>query len=412
MPLLSGFVRAEITPKVPVRMGGYAARHTSSTGVHDPLFVRVLALRDGGREWVLAVLDVVGLSRNDAGRLRHIVAQETGLRPQEITLFCTHTHSGPQTLRSFASLMPSVEQRYLEWLAEPVTGAVSLACSRLEPATVRWARGKVEGVASDRRDPSRRAGGALDVLLVGGTGLVCFACHPTVLGPNNRRLSADLPGAALRYLEGELGAGCLFLQGAAGDLSTRFTRRGRTCREVRRLGERLGRVAAELAGRAREIPPCGLDAEESALELPRRRLPDPEATRRRISELQRSGGIKEDRVVQSVLEGALLEEALASDGAAVDSVCSVSAVRVGGAAFVTVGGELFSHLGEKIRARSPFSPTIVAGYANGYTGYLTGKAGYDPGSYESSSSPFEPEAGDLVVGEALRLLRNLDGRRA
>src|SRR6202022_1758280 len=50
--------------------------------------------------------------------------------------------------------------------------------------------------------------------------LVNYACHPSVLGPDNLQYSADYPGAMKHYVEEKIpGALCLFVQGAAGDIN-------------------------------------------------------------------------------------------------------------------------------------------------------------------------------------------------
>lgn len=413
--LHSGFARAEITPGVPIRMGGYAARQGPATGVHDPLFVRVLALQDGEREGVLAVLDLLSLDRKTSERLCEEIARSAGIRPDALTLACTHTHSGPQPPTPRAS--PSDEE-YLETLAANIAKAVSQARARRRPGPVKHARGRVEGIAADRRlQDKATSAGELDVLLIGDTLLVCFACHPTVLGSGNREISADFPGATVSYAERRLGLNCMFVQGAAGNLSTRLTRQKQDFDEVERLGEKLGCAVEDLVARAREVPPDGLDAASDTLALTLRDLPSPEqarekvaARKRHLARMSRSDAAKL-RASQTALEGALIEEALVECAATMGDLCPISAVRVGGAAFVTVPGELFSDLGDRIRERSPFYPTCIIGYAGGYVGYLPGAAGYDPESYESSATPFVPEAGDLVAEEALRLLNMLKSRK-
>ena len=49
--------------------------------------------------------------------------------------------------------------------------------------------------------------------------LVNFAAHPTMLPAKLREFSHDFPGFLAQHVEKELGGLCLFLQGAAGDLS-------------------------------------------------------------------------------------------------------------------------------------------------------------------------------------------------
>ena len=50
--------------------------------------------------------------------------------------------------------------------------------------------------------------------------VVSFAAHPVMTESTDRRWSADYPGHLVRNIEAALGAGCVFMQGAAGDMST------------------------------------------------------------------------------------------------------------------------------------------------------------------------------------------------
>src|SRR5262249_3087128 len=50
---------------------------------------------------------------------------------------------------------------------------------------------------------------------------VNFAAHPTMLPASTLKFSPDYPGSLCALVEKETGAPCLFLQGAAGDLSTK-----------------------------------------------------------------------------------------------------------------------------------------------------------------------------------------------
>src|SRR6185436_1549345 len=107
-----------------------------------------------------------------------------------------------------------------------------------------------------------------------------FGCHPTILPPSNLLYSRDLFGAAVDVAQAETGAPVLLFNGAAADVSTRFTRREATGAEVRRLGAMLGaavvsavrgagRVAGEIVGAelrslAVEVNPLPDEAEASA----------------------------------------------------------------------------------------------------------------------------------------------------
>src|SRR5207248_10936868 len=72
---------------------------------------------------------------------------------------------------------------------------------------------------------------------------VNFAAHPTMHPAKVLKFSADYPGALADLAEKETGAPCLFLQGAAGDLSTNPGEHG----GPEKFGQAVGREVLALA---------------------------------------------------------------------------------------------------------------------------------------------------------------------
>ncbi|MCX7887616.1 MAG: hypothetical protein N3B01_10250, partial [Verrucomicrobiae bacterium] len=87
----------------------------------------------------------------------------------------------------------------------------------------------------------------------------------------------------------------------------------------------------------------------------------------------------------------------------------LSVARLGRVAFVGLGGEVFHQIGRGIKKASPFPYTFVITHCNGAAGYLVVKQAYEEGGYEVRSSPFAPEAEEIVLGEVRSLLQLLWG---
>ena len=75
--------------------------------------------------------------------------------------------------------------------------------------------------------------------------------------------------------------------------------------------------------------------------------------------------------------------------------------------FVGVGCELLTEIGMAIKAGSPFEHTFVISHCNGKAGYLPPRHLYKEGGYEIRSSPFAPQAADLVIKRVLKMLHDL-----
>ncbi|MDY0168553.1 MAG: hypothetical protein RBS80_18535 [Thermoguttaceae bacterium] len=79
----SGFraavVKVDITPATPQRLHGYGER--VSTGVHDPLYHRIVVLDDGSSQFVLVSSDVCILSTVQYDRISELLERRYGINP-------------------------------------------------------------------------------------------------------------------------------------------------------------------------------------------------------------------------------------------------------------------------------------------------------------------------------------------
>lgn len=90
-------------------------------------------------------------------------------------------------------------------------------------------------------------------------------------------------------------------------------------------------------------------------------------------------------------------------------------MRVGDCAIVGNPGEVFSEIGQQVRAASPFTTTLFAGYCQGILGYVATADEYQYGGYEPTvaqrgydhPAPFAPETADLLVTTSVELLAAL-----
>src|SRR5581483_7334063 len=87
--------------------------------------------------------------------------------------------------------------------------------------------------------------------------LVNYACHPSVLGPDNYEYSADYPGAMKRYIEAQIpGATALFVQGGAGDINPYRDKEpvaGQGFQVMTDMGESLGKYVVSILGKTKPI---------------------------------------------------------------------------------------------------------------------------------------------------------------
>lgn len=423
--LYASAVQLDITPPVGTRMAGYGARTATSVGVHDPLLAQLLLLRLGERALVLITLDLLGVTLELTQQVRGGIAEAIGVPMQATMISCTHTHSGPHgLLREEAGVGESRDQDLQAILVRKLVGAAIWAQQRLRPARLSAGRGLVEGVGTNRNDPHAALVDNELILLrwdgPDGRPLavwINYGCHATVLGQDNLWLSADFPGAARSALM-SLYPDTVFLyaNGASGDVSTRFTRRGQGFAEVERFGYIVAGEACKVMQMAMEHDVSVLDGRIMPLSLPCRSPLGVEEARRQLDALQaelealrRAGASHGDvRRAETRVRGALADLARAQASEALVTVESeVQGLRIGDVALVGLPGEPFTQTVLQIKRASPWPVTAVVSYANDEIGYFPDEASFSVRTYEALKSLFDSTAAETLRDAAMSLLQSL-----
>ncbi len=380
----------EVVPGEP--MGGYVDRSHGVGGVLDPLEVHVVTFAAGGHRFALVVADLICVNADVAGEVG------TALRELSIDscwVAATHTHASPEVgcVPGGAPTPPDVGRRLLV----AAVAAAGAAVAGEQEASLTSTRADVNGLAG------RRVAGAAESLAVpvdalvvstgrGVAGVVTVSpVHPTVLPADNSDVSADLNGAIRRALAAP-GRWVVAATGAAGDISTRHTRRGRTSAE-------LGRLAALVAAELR-LEPAGEPGPDTVRPPVSRVLRLAPKTAAEVTAATEATAVDaaDARTRQVFEQGRRIARDLAARRRDEPFEVDVQAIRLGDVTLVAIPGELFLELGEAIRAGAG-PDVVVVGYANGYLGYLPSRG--TPPTYETLVSPVRPGSGEQVVDAAV-----------
>jgi hypothetical protein len=426
--LKAGWSRIAITPEIGARLTGFSARQGVSTGVHDDLYVRSLAIESEARAVALVSVEVLALDGGFVLAVKQAVSLRTGIPAANILIACTHTHSGPVTIQTFFNPEETVDDAYMARLAAAIEQSAAEAWERRAPALAGWGVARITGVGVNRRDPEH---GYVDedasILKISGAGgaagavVIHYACHPTVLGPNNLLVTGDFPSFALEAVERATGAFAMFFNGAQGDVSMGHSSElsaigviapGRTFERAAEMGGRLAEaVLAELP----RIHTGGvaLDAGSVTMDLPLKSYPPTE-------ELSREARIAEERLASLAGRGAgdvelrqaKMQALYASIGEILAGANSeypsgampleLQGVRIGDTLLAGLPAEAFAEVGQRMK-RASGSKILVVGLANGYLGYVPCRPAYVEGGYEIVSSRTTPEAEDALAAAAARL---------
>jgi hypothetical protein len=413
---VSGWLAGAASKPFPVATGtpmsGYMARTEASTGVLDELTIGALVLKHGNAQLAIVAADIAAVDE----ALVTEVANAAGLNRSELVLCASHTHGGPAGVVSRLHpadedrLSPALRAAFVTICAKAIAEAQALR----EPADLLFGQSEANGLAANRNDPAGPFDPRLSVVAtrtrsgVHTSILVHFACHPTILGADNLRISADFPGALRRALKSEIAGRppvVLFANGAAGDVGTRFIRQSQNTAEVERVGAGLAAGAGAALANARPIDgPIRYDRQ--TVILPPRSLTAPPELER----VATSTSAAERRKAETRVQGATLLTRLVKAGPnAIPSTLDIEVWCLGELALVAIPGELFASLGSRITGAFP---ALVFGYANGYAGYLVDEAAYTNETYEALASPYAPGAGERVAEAARELVDRVRTGRA
>ena len=89
-----GSAQADITPELPVVMGGSFLKF-ECRDVHDPVMAGCVVADDGRERAAMVSCDLGSVSRDMLQSIREQAAQATGMPGENIFVSATHNHSGP-----------------------------------------------------------------------------------------------------------------------------------------------------------------------------------------------------------------------------------------------------------------------------------------------------------------------------
>jgi len=329
-------------------------------GIHDPLSVRALALREGKTTVVVAVADVIGIERPLVQEIRRL-ANLPRIPPEHIIIAATHNHSGPDVI----GMWNGVPADYLERFKQQVAAAIREAVADLHPARMAAANYHLPPrLVLNWRDPYALDLRATALILRGKDGatiatLTNFACHAEVLNTHQPVLSADWPGEFNRNMEQTFGGTSLFFNGPLGGMVSPDVDDDKTTfADVARFGKRAAEAAATAL---RGAKPVGGSLAVKTLPVQIK------------VENERFLGLGQKIERPDMASGSIQTE--------------ISEVRYGPVQFVTMPAEFLPRVGMLLADMMTGTYRLRLGLANDELGYILPTGDWRQGEYVESVSP-------------------------
>jgi neutral ceramidase len=391
-------VKVDITPDRPQNLLGYQAR--VSTGVHDKIYHRVVVLHDGKAPFILVSSDICVVSPSEYDRVAEMVSKRFKIPAVNFWWTVTHTHSAPEV---GPPGLPEVfmgerythqyDKAYTAEVEEKLLDAIDKGLKQLEPARlgVGWGYSQaninrrarsVDGKTSLGMNPDGPVDRKIGLLRIEREDktpialLANYAMHGTVLGGANLHISGDGPGIVAEYVEEQIGAPMLYINGAAGNLAPIYSvYPSPGAAQIHQfkvlLGDKIIAANKNILATTDEVK---LKSGGIVVETPRKEGMNWTSDLANYSRALSNG----THVVKLPVRFLKINEDIAIWSAPLELFCEIS---------------------NEIRDRSPFPYTFYYGYGNGWLGYLLTEEEWKYGGYEPTVSPYTPRAAkDLTEG--------------
>ncbi len=239
-----GIAIRDITPELPIRLAGYAARKREADKVDQPLVVEALALKNPtGERFVFVALDNCEVSHAFMQPVLQQLTEKYRLARGEVAVISSHTHSAPVLAQTLTSMAPTQSaesehiEKYSRFLQGKLVEVVGAALDDCQPARFEQGLGRAT-FAMNRRvyqgdkvvfgdNPDGPVDWDVPVLRITSTNgavraiVFGYACHGTSVRNGSDDwyvVCGDYMAYARRQLEAvEPGSVAMFLTGMGAD---------------------------------------------------------------------------------------------------------------------------------------------------------------------------------------------------
>lgn len=377
-------------PKKDLYLAGFAASRLVEQ-VHDDLFIRGMLVKLLDKTVYMISVDAICI---EEGFYQEVLtyAKTLNISQEDLYLSATHSHSTPRGVIQAGSFLetftdvfgvydPDVYRCYLS----AVKAVIDTLTQSVQPCTLRIGHTTIDHCYGERHDQNEFYDQRILVMEMeckdGKKGILYnLACHPTILNYQNRAMSNDLPYGISKHLAYDFS---MFMNGAAGDISTRFTKKEATMAEVERIGATIAKAIMNV-----KLEPLAyvLESRVNHVTFKTKKV---ESYERLAAEREKTITLMEETRFHSNAQLRLLESKV--EGINAEMVMSqalqdhpyftltFNELKLGKYTIHSVPGELYSSFLKKY-------DSYVFGYTNGYYLYLCDDQAYERGDYEAHSA--------------------------
>ena len=440
----AGICRKDITPPKGLELAGYPHYPRYNTGFHDPLYATCLYVNSKGKEVALITLDILFFSKKHVLEVREELKKQKIIDGKNVMISCSHTHSGPWASGrlDIESLEAGLEEphEYVKFLCDSIVEIIKNAKENAFDAEITYGTvvcGAESGIGGNRRVKGGPHDPLVSVIAVRDMDkkvrgmMVNYTLHPTFIHEWSTVCTADYPCyLKLQLEEMEKGAIVGFSQGASGNQSSRYYRKGESYDEAERVGRTLGKAAHTVLDNAVWESEPEIKTATKEVKLLLRNFGTEEELRAKVAEdekvynelnakykdttdrkeyyMLQNANLKllgsEDQLGYILMQKRGIKISLLED----EAPCEIQSFKIGGLLIVGFPGEVFVEYGLYIKATAGFGTVIVNELSNGVLpGYLYTPESLVTGGYETDTSMLSAEFGKKFMDGIFETIENV-----
>ena len=352
------FKKINIQSPFPTTQCGHSCQTTELSDYHDPLYARVFSFKDDNNWIIHYSMDLLAFDLENRDDVQSYLRDYYKNNNIHVITSTTHTH--------YANSVRNPEYvKYLNELLKKET--INMEYYDINNVSSTYQRIHTTAVGKSRISGYETNNEYLCLIRFYSENnnfmnIVYYNCHPTILDANVPYFSAEYPGYVLSKLEKAYPeANFTFLQGAAGDISSRFVRSGQDYEALMQLGDNLYKEITDLMNVQLDRIPLEIKYNEVPINYQHEFTPiDLSNIRSDLSE----------RELHTIKLGQTARENLKKSA---DTIFSklikkavISSLSIGSVKFVFFPNEIFSEYMNLL----DLDKEILVSYSNGYGPYV------------------------------------------